>query len=265
MPLLPKLAKACLHFWEEPCISGQRGSGTVFFSGCSLNCVFCQNFDVSHNGYGKTVSYARLAEIFKELEDKGAHNINLVNPSHYTYAVEKALEFYKPGIPIVYNSSGYDDLSVADKDYIDIYLFDLKYQDSEKAFKYSAAEDYFSVATAVIKSAYDRIGAPQFDENGLMKKGIIIRHLLLPSATNDAIKIIDWVAENCENAVFSLMAQYLPYGDAAKFKELNRKITKREYEKVCDYLFSKNLKNAYVQELSSSTDDYIPEFDLSGV
>ena len=265
MPLLPKIAKACLHYWEEPCISGKNGSGTVFFSGCTLRCVYCQNFILSHESFGKTVSYNRLAEIFAALEKKGAENINLVNPTHYTGAIEKALEIYRPQIPIVYNSSGYDDIAIAEKEYIDIYLFDLKYCDDQKSLKYSAAADYFSVATEVIKAAYDRVGRPVFDENGMMKKGIIIRHLLLPSSTNDAIKIIDWVKDNCPDAVFSLMAQYVPCGDASRYKELSRRITEREYDKVCDHLFSKNFEFAYIQDRESGSEQYIPDFNLEGV
>lgn len=265
MPLLPKIAKAYLHLWEEPCISGENGSGTVFFSGCNLNCVYCQNYDISHGGFGKTVSYERLSQIFGELEEKGAHNINLVNPTHYVDAIEKALLIYKPNIPIVYNSSGYENADIAIKDFIHIYLFDLKYISDEKAAKYSTAPDYFAVAAKAIKAAYDRVGEPQFDENGIMKSGVIIRHLLLPMSTKDAIGIIDWVAENCPKAVFSLMAQYLPCGAANKFKELSRRITQREYNKVCEHLFSKDLKNVYVQELASSVSEYIPDFNLEGV
>ena len=265
MPLLPRIAKACLHFWEEPCISGENGSGTVFFSGCSLRCVYCQNYLLSHNGFGKTVSYNRLAEIFSELEAQGAHNINLVNPSHYVGAVEKALDIYRPRIPIVYNSGGYDDISAAEKDYIDIYLFDLKYCNAEKALQYSGAADYFDVATGVISAAYKRIGKPVFDSSGTLKKGVIIRHLLLPSSTNDAIGIINWVKENCPYAIFSLMAQYLPCGKADKYKMLSRRVTAREYNKVSEYLQNCGLEYCYLQEKASSDERYIPDFNLDGV
>lgn len=265
MPSLPRIAKACLHFWEEPCISGKDGSGTVFFSGCSLRCVFCQNYKLSHDGYGKTISYQRLAEIFRELEEKGANNINLVNPTHYVDAIKKALEIYTPKIPIVYNCGGYDDESVANLDFVDVYLFDLKFYDDEKSLKYAAAKNYFEIAAKVIKKAHDRIGKPEFSKDGIMQKGVIIRHLLLPSATNDAIKIIDWASENCKNTVFSLMSQYLPYGDACKFKELSRRVTDREYEKVVNHLLNKNFYNSYIQERSSSSEEYIPIFDCEGV
>lgn len=265
MPLLPKVSKASLHFWEEPCISGQNGSGTVFFSGCSLRCVFCQNFEISHDGKGKIITYERLAEIFYELEQKGAHNINLVNPTHYIDAVKKALEIYKPKIPIVYNSGGFDNIDTAMLDFIDVYLFDLKFKNNEKAIKYASADGYFDTATRVIKAAHDRIGAPVFSKDGIMQKGVIIRHLLLPSSTNDAIEIIDWTAENCKNAVFSLMSQYLPFGNAEKHKELNRRITKREYDKVCNHLAEKDFFDVYIQDMTSSSEEYIPSFDFEGV
>ncbi len=265
MPLLPKIARAGLHFWEEPCISGEGGSGTVFFSGCSLRCVFCQNYEISHKNFGKEVSLERLAEIFKELENKGAQNINLVNPTHYVNAVSDALKIYKPGIPVVYNTSGYDSIETINNGFSDIYLFDLKYFDSEKSAKYAAAGDYFQVATAALKTAYDIVGKCVYNEKSVMQKGIIIRHLLLPSATNDAIKIIDWAAENCPNAVFSLMAQYTPLGNAANFKELNRRITKREYDKVCNHLMNKNFSNIYIQETSSANESFVPNFNLEGV
>lgn len=265
-PLPPKIARAGLHFWEEPCISGSKGSGTVFFSGCSLNCIYCQNHDVSRNLVGKTVSYERLAEIFKELEDAGAHNINLVTPSHYIYAIKNALDIYKPKIPIVYNSSGYDSVEILKslEGYIDIYLMDFKYMAEERAQKYSCAKDYPIVAMNAIDEAYRQVGKCEFD-NDIMKKGIIIRHLLLPQGTNDAISIFNWVKENTPNAYFSIMSQYTPMPNCEKFPEINRKITKREYEKVLSAILDSNFKNCYIQEKSSSSTEYIPKFNLEGV
>ncbi len=265
MPLFPRLARAGLHFWEEPCISGKNGSGTIFFSGCSLRCVYCQNYEISHKNFGETVSVSRLAEIFKELEDKGAENINLVNPTHYTYAIKKALEIYKPSIPIVFNTGGYD-LSETISDFpADIFIFDLKYINDEKSAKYSFAGDYFSVASKALKSIYEKIGKPEFDERGMMTRGIIVRHLLLPASTNDAIGIIDWCEENCPDVVFSLMAQYTPAGKADEIRELSRKITKREYEKVCDYIADKSFFDIYIQELTSAEKEFIPPFNLEGI
>ena len=264
--LLPKLARAGLHLWEEPCISGQNGSGTIFFSGCSLNCVYCQNHDVSRNKIGETVSYERLAEIFKELETLGAHNINLVTPSHYVYAIKKALDIYRPRIPIVYNSSGYDDVETIKslEGYIDIYLMDFKYMSETRAYKYSSAKDYPIVAISAIKEAYRQVPECEFD-NSIMKKGIIIRHLLLPQGTNDAIDIFRWVKENTPNAYFSIMSQYTPMPNCENFPEINRKITKREYEKVLSVILESDFKNCYIQEKSSSSSEYIPKFNLEGV
>ncbi len=264
MPEKPVLARAGLHFWEEPCISGSRGSGTIFFSGCSLRCAFCQNSDISRGGKGKAVSFERLAEIFKELESSGAHNINLVTPTHYHHAVKQALNIYRPNIPIVCNSSGYELCDAFDFGLYDIYLIDLKYINEESSALYSCAVDYFDHASKFILKAYERVGAPRFDKNGILLRGVIIRHLLIPSHTNDAIKIIDWVEKNCPNVIFSLMGQYMPLG-VDKYPKINRKVTKREYEKVLCHLESCNLKHAYSQELSSANNEFIPDFDFSGI
>ncbi len=267
MPLLPKVARAGLHFWEEPCISGKNGSGTVFFSGCSLCCVFCQNNEISHKNFGKVISVERLAEIFSELESLGAHNINLVNPTHYVHAVEKALKLYTPNIPIVYNSGGYDTVETISKasEFTDIFLMDMKYRSSERALKYSKAKDYPEVSEKAILSCAEAVKQNVFDSDGIMKKGLIIRHLILPQGTNDAIDVIDWVAHNVPWAVFSLMSQYTPYGDLENYKELNRKLTKREYNKVLDYAADCGIESIYTQDLNSGSEKYIPPFDLSGV
>ena len=266
MPLLPRVARADLHFWEEPCISGKKGSGTIFFSGCSLSCVYCQNFDLSHKQFGKDISIERLSEIFYELEQKGAHNINLVNPTHYSLAIKQALDIYRPNIPIVYNSGGYEKVEVLRElqDYIDIYLLDLKYLSCEVALKYSGAYDYPIVAQKAILECYRQKGEC-ITQNGIMKKGVIIRHLLLPQGTNEAMRVFDWYHNNVKNAFFSIMGQYLPFGEAENIKPLNRKITRREYDKVLDYISRFDCENIYIQELSSSSKKYIPSFDLSGV
>ena len=263
MPLLPKVARADLHFWEEPVISGEKGSGTVFFSGCSLGCVFCQNEEISHKGKGKIISFEELADIFRELESKGAHNINLVNPTHYTYAILKALEIYKPSIPIVYNSGGYDTEEQLEMlaDYIDIYLMDLKYLNPENALKYSLASDYPEIAKKAIKKAA-RLQPEIIIENGIMKKGVIIRHLILPSNTKSAIEVFDYVNENLKNAYFSLMSQYIPIGKALNMSPINRKITDREYNKVLDYISETDFENIFIQERKSANKKYIPDFDL---
>ncbi len=266
MPLSPKVARAALHYWEEPSISGTNGSGTVFFSGCTLSCVFCQNSDISSGGFGSVISPERLAEIFCELENKGAHNINLVSPTHFATAIIKALRIYKPKIPVVYNSGGYDTVEQIKvlKDYVDIFLMDLKYLSAERAKLYSGAEDYPQVAVNALKQAY--LNQPEcIFENGIMQKGVIVRHLILPQGTNEAISVFDWVRENTPNAYFSIMSQYIPCGKATQLPKINRKITKREYEKVLNHICETGFSNVYMQERSSAEKIYIPPFNLEGV
>ena len=262
MPLLPKVARADLHFWEEPVISGTNGSGTIFFSGCSLNCVYCQNYEISHQEKGTVISYEKLAELFYELERKGAHNINLVSPSHYVLAIKEALKIYKPKIPIVYNSSGYDNEESLEmlKDYIDIFLLDLKYLSSDRAKLYSSAADYPEVAKKAILKAY-KLQDKCIIENGIMQKGVIIRHLLLPQATKEAISVFDWVKENTPKAFFSIMSQYVPCGKAEEMPIINRKVTKREYEKVIDYILESGFSNVFIQDGKSADKKYIPDFN----
>lgn len=266
MPLLPKVARAALHFWEEPCISGKNGSGTVFFSGCTLDCVFCQNYDISHGGFGKVISYQKLADIFKDLEEKGAHNINLVTPTHFVPAIIRALDIYKPKIPIVYNSGGYDSIEEirALKGYVDIFLMDLKYLSNDRAALYSSAPDYPEHASEAITECYK--GQPVCElEDGIMKKGLIVRHLLLPQGTNEAIKVFNWVRENTPDAYFSIMSQYIPCGRACDMPKLNRRVTRREYEKVLGVICNSGFENVYIQERESSDKKYIPKFDLEGI
>ncbi len=256
------ISRADLHFWEEPSISGKNGSGTVFFSGCSLGCVYCQNFEISHKISGKTVSITQLAEIFKNLEEKGAHNINFVTPEHYIPKIKEALEIYRPDIPIVLNSSGYINENQMEilKDYIDIYLLDFKYMSGNRAKKYSFAEDYPEIAKGALDFAYRSQSECVFDSNGLMKKGVIVRHMLMPLATNEAISVFDYVTENYPNAYFSMMSQYLPHGKAEKYPEINRRVTKREYEKVVNHILESGFENCYIQERTSADDKYIPDF-----
>lgn len=266
MPLLPKVARAALHLWEEPIISGDKGSGTVFFSGCSLKCIYCQNYEVSRGDIGKKITVSRLAEIFKELEEQGAHNINLVSPTHYVHAIIEALKIYRPKIPVVYNSSGYESVETLKslENYVDIYLIDFKYTDSAKAEEYSLVADYPEVVRAAISECYRQ--KPQcIIEDGIMQKGVIVRHLVLPQNTKTAIEVFDWVRENTQGAYFSLMSQYLPFGEALNHKVLGRKITRREYEKVVDYICESDFSNVFIQERESSSEKFIPLFDLKGV
>ena len=260
-----KLARAGIHYGEEPCISGKNGSGTVFFSGCSLKCVFCQNYEISHNSFGKYISESEFINVIKNIEKMDVHNINFVTPTHYYSAIKSAISQYKPQIPLVYNSSGYDNIDYIKEDLFDIYLFDLKYFSSEKSARYSSCENYFEIASNVIKTACDIVGEPVFDDNGILKRGVVVRHLILPSSTNDSIEIIKWLNDNTPKIIFSLMAQYVPMFKADEFSEINRKITQREYNKVLDYCFSCNFTEVYVQDLKSATKDYIPKFDLTGL
>ncbi len=267
MPMLPKIARAGVHMWEEPCISGEKGSGTVFFSGCSLGCVFCQNNEISHGGFGKTVTVERLAEIFRELENKGVHNINLVNPTHYVNAIKAAVGIYKPNIPVVYNSGGYDTVAQIKTaaSFCDIFLMDMKYRDPARALKYSKAANYPQVNEAAVLAASEAVGENTFDSDGIMKNGLIIRHLVLPQGTRDAAEVVKWVGENAPWAVLSLMSQYTPGGELEGYKELNRKITKREYNKVLEVAAESPVETVFTQRLSSGSTEYIPPFDLSGV
>ena len=257
-----KLARASLHFWEEPCISGENGSGTVFFSGCNLGCVFCQNYEISHRKIGREVSTDELIKIFESLIEKGANNINLVNPTHYALQLADVLSKWKSPVPIVYNSSGYESVETLKMldGLVDIYLPDFKYISSEKARKYSFAEDYPEVAMLALKEMKRQVGADVFDESGLMKKGMIIRHLVLPSNTNASIKALDYLAENYADTYISVMAQYTPCGNLTGYDEINRKLTKREYNKIVDYILSLGLDKIFIQDLSSSGDRFIPEF-----
>ena len=264
----PVLARAALHFWEEPCISGKNGSGAVFFTGCSLQCVFCQNYEIStERAVGKRFTPEGLADIFRRLEAGGAHNINLVNPTHFVLPILRALELAKPSIPVVYNCGGYERLETLRllDGAIDIYLPDMKYADSETARKYSGAGDYVEYARAAVLEMARQTGPAVLDENGMMKRGTIVRHLILPGHTRDSIAVLEWLAQNLPKGVLvSLMAQYIPYGRAAEFPEINRRITKREYEKVQSRLFELDL-DGFIQDRSSAKTEYIPSFQLEGL
>ena len=256
-----KIARADLHFWEEPCISGKNGSGTVFFSGCNLGCVFCQNYEISHRCIGRDVESDELVRIFEALISKGANNINLVNPTHYAKQISEVLKNWKSPVPIVYNSSGYESVETLKllDGLVDIYLPDFKYIVPEKAKKYSLAEDYPEASMLALAEMKRQVGEDIF-ENGLMKKGMIIRHLVLPSNTNASIKVLDYLAENYRDTYISVMAQYTPCGDLADFEEINRSLTKREYNKIVDYALSLGLEKIFIQDLSSASESFIPQF-----
>lgn len=263
-----KVARAALHFWEEPCISGERGSGTVFFSGCSLKCVFCQNFEISRNAFGKEISEERLIEIFRELEAQGAHNINLVNPTHYAHQLAETLGKYKPSVPVVWNTGGYDSAENLAKleGLVDIYLADIKYVSEAVSKKYSGAENYFRIASKAVLEMQRQVGSNVFDENGMMQKGLIIRHLVLPGNVSQAMKVMDWVKENLpEETILSLMSQYTPCGKASEYPTINRRLSEREYDLVLGYAEKLELENVFIQEIDSSSEEFIPDFDLTGI
>ena len=260
-----RVARAALHFWEEPCISGKEGSGTVFFSGCNLKCVFCQNNEISAENKGVEISDDKLISIFENLISQGANNINLVNPTHYAKGLAKVLGRWKSPVPIVYNSSGYEEVETlkALDGLIDIYLPDLKYIRVEKAIRYSKAADYFEKASAALLEMRRQV-EDKFDGD-IMKSGMIIRHLILPQNTNSSIAVLDFIKSNFPNTFVSLMAQYTPCGDLSEFPEINRKITKREYEKVVNYALDNSFDKLFIQELSSADKSFIPKFDFTGV
>ena len=262
------VARASKHFWEEPPVSGKNGSGTVFFSGCNLGCVYCQNYEISHCGKGKEISDSRLTEIFDELIASGVHNINLVNPTHYALRLKKVIEEYRSSVPVVYNSSGYERVSTLKslEGLIDIYLPDLKYIREDRAGKYSNAPDYFNCASKALIEMKRQQPENIYDSEGIMQKGLIVRHLILPKNTNQSIDILSWIKNNLgEDTTVSLMSQYTPYGKVEEYKELQRKITAREYEKVLSAAENMGFKNLFMQDFDSSDEKFIPDFDFTGI
>ncbi|EOS74414.1 MAG: radical SAM protein [Lachnospiraceae bacterium] len=268
------LARAALHMWEEPCISGKRGSGTVFFSGCNLRCVYCQNYEIAYGKKGKEVSVNRLAEIFLELQNMGAANINFVTPDHYILqAAQAVLLARKQGLklPIVYNGSGYEKKEVIKNlsGIIDIFLTDFKYMDAALSAKYSNAPDYPERAKEALKEMVNVVGEPVFDKEGMMKKGVIVRHLLLPGHKKNAKDVMHYVYETYGKQVYiSLMSQYTPFDrlkSKPEYKELCRKVTKREYQAVVNYIIELGVENAFIQEGDVAKESFIPEFDGEGV
>jgi putative pyruvate formate lyase activating enzyme len=264
-------AKAYLHKWEEPCISGVNGSGTVFFSGCNLKCVFCQNYGISQENTGKELTTEGLAKVFLSLQAKGAHNINLVTPTHYVLQIREALILAIAGglrIPIIYNSNGYDSLECLEmmNGLVDVYLPDIKYYCPEVSLKFSRATDYFEVASCAVKEMYRQVGVPKYDEAGIVQKGLMLRHLILPGNTAASIRVLEWIHNNLPDDVsISLMSQYTPYHKASDFPEINRRITRWEYDRVRDKLFKLGFKNGYIQDRESAIEEYIPLFDLEGL
>ena len=261
------VARVAKHMWEEPCISGTRGSGTVFFSGCVLKCVFCQNYKISTQNFGKELTAQQLADCYKRLEQQGVHNINLVNPTHFLNAVIESLNIYRPAVPVVYNCGGYESVESLKKleGYIDIYLPDFKYADNAVAEKYSRVNNYHETAVAAIAEMLRQQPQNIYDNNGIMAKGVIVRHLILPSNTKNSIAALNSLHNHFGSRLtVSLMAQYIPCGIAEQYPEINRKITRREYQKVFNRLTELDF-DGFAQELNSAKSTYIPDFNLQGL
>jgi len=262
-----KISYVSTHMWEEPCISGKKGSGTIFFTGCNLRCVFCQNYKISREeAKGTEITEEELANIFLQKQEEGVHNINLVSPTPYIKYIKKALIIAKEKgltIPVIYNSNGYENVeSIKELDgLIDVYLPDFKYADDNLAKKYSSALNYKENCIKVITEMYRQVGNAKFDKDGIIQKGIIIRHLVLPNNVDNSKKVLEEIAKKIDRNVYvSLMGQYIPQDKSDKYEELNRKITKEEYDEVIDCFFEVGLENGFMQELDSASEEYIPEF-----
>jgi putative pyruvate formate lyase activating enzyme len=266
-----KVARAALHMWEEPCISGTNGSGTVFFAGCHLGCVFCQNGQISRGSNGKEISIIRLAQIFMELQEKGAHNINLVTPTHFVPHIIEALRISRKmglHLPIVYNTGGFEKLDTLQMldGWVDVYLTDFKFMDLHLARRYANEEGYSFYAAKALEEMYRQTGEPVFDENCMMIKGIIVRHMVLPGQAMDSRRIIDYIYDTYGDKVYlSLMNQYTPSGNLEKYPELKMKVKTKVYERLIDYTLRKGVENAFIQEGQTAKESFIPDFDGEGV
>lgn len=261
-------ARAALHFWEEPPISGQRGSGAVFFSGCSLGCDFCQNTTISHGRFGREITTERLREIFENLISQGAHNINLVTATHFLPKILPALTPKLP-VPVVYNCGGYEAVETLKllEGKVDIYLPDMKYAECDLAARLSHAPDYFPVSKRAILEMYRQVGPCQFDADGMLTRGMVIRHLVLPGHVQNSLKVLDFIADTFPkgSVLLSLMAQYVPSGKVKDIAPFDRTVSQEEYEAVVDYMYTLGLEDGFLQEPSSATDEYLPDFSLEGL
>ena len=263
-----KIALYSVHDFEEPCVSGENGSGTVFFSNCNMNCVFCQNYEISQQGKGKEITIERLAEIFLEQQNRNVNNINLVTPTSYVPQIIEAIKIARVNglkIPIVYNTNGYENVETLKmlEGYIDIYLPDLKYAEDNLGLEYSKVKNYFEIATTAIKEMYRQVGSPKLNNDGIIEKGLIIRHLILPSNIENSKKVLKWIKENMDKDVYvSVMAQYFPTYKAKQIENINRKLTKEEYEEIENYLYDLDIENGYIQELGEHEEEYVPKWDV---
>lgn len=261
-----KIALYSTHNFEEPCISGKKGSGTVFFSNCNMNCVFCQNYEISQQGKGKEITIEELAEIFIKQQEKDVENINLVTPTSYVPQIIKAIQIARNKglkLPIVYNTNGYEKVETLKmlEGYVDIYLPDFKYSDNELAKRLSKVDNYFEIATQALTEMYRQTGKAVFDDRGIMQKGMIIRHLVLPNHILNSRKVLKWINENMHDVYVSVMAQYFPTYKAKDIEDINRKLTKEEYEQIENYLYRLDLENGYIQELGEHEEEYVPKWD----
>ena len=261
-----KIALATVHNYEEPCISGKNGSGTIFFTNCNLNCIYCQNYKIGQQGKGYEITIEELANIMLEEQEKKVNNINLVTPTMYAYQIIEAIKLAKSRglyIPIIYNTNGYENIKTikALNGYIDVYLPDLKYYSNELSKKYSKIDNYFKYATEAIKEMYKQVGTPVFNENGIIRRGVIIRHLVLPNHIQNSKHILKWIKENMPEDIYvSIMAQYFPTYKAKEDNLLNRKLNKKEYKEIEEFLYTLNIKNGYIQELGEHEEEYVPDF-----
>lgn len=262
-----KIALYSTHNFEEPCISGKKGSGTVFFSNCNMNCVFCQNYEISQQGKGKEITIEELAEIFIKQQEKDVENINLVTPTSYVPQIIEAIKIARNKglkLPIVYNTNGYEKVETLKmlEGYVDIYLPDFKYSDNELAKRLSKVDNYFEIATQALTEMYRQTGKAVFDDRGIMQKGMIIRHLVLPNHILNSRKVLKWINENMHDVYVSVMAQYFPTYKAKDIEDINRKLTKEEYEQIENYLYRLDLENGYIQELGEHEEEYVPKWDI---
>jgi len=265
-----KVARIAPHYYEEPPISGKNGSGAIFFSGCNLKCIYCQNYEISHEHKGKEITIEHLAEIMlKQQNEKKAENINLVTPTMYVYQIREAIKIARKrglNIPIIYNTNGYERVETLKQleGYIDVYLPDFKYSDNQIAKKYSSVNNYVQVVQNAIKEMYKQVGAPKFNKNGMITKGVMIRHLILPNHIQNTKDVLKWLKENIDEKVYiNIMAQYFPTYLAKKYDTLNRKLTQKEYDEIEEYAWALGIENGYIQELGEHEEEYVPRFDLS--
>lgn len=263
-----KIALYSVHNFEEPCISGEKGSGTIFFSNCTMNCIYCQNYEISQEGKGKEITIQELADIFIKQQERNVQNVNLVTPTSYVPQIIEAITLAKEkgfNLPIVYNTNGYENVETIKmlNGYIDIYLPDLKYYFNELGEKYSKVKNYVEIATEAIKEMYNQVGAPVLDDDGIMQKGLMIRHLILPNNIENSKQVLKWIKENMDpNVYVSIMAQYFPTYKAKENSDLNRKLTMQEYEEIENYLYGLELENGYIQELGEHEEEYVPKWEL---